>query len=981
MATTSHRSSSDTTGTMSSFSYAQAAKGISSTSASAAPTAKASSGSITPAKDATPSSNTLPTNPPVVNNVEDDTAAASLKRVQKELEKSSGKEPQANGVAPQTQPNIQQRSQISGPASPEFGGTASSSTLGKDDDVSSLANASSESTWENKSQGSAAVEKSADQGASQEEKSKKGQSKEKTQQKPLHEAPPPTVNIWKQRASEFAKPSALPQAPKKGPVSVPAVPSIPSMKASTEKTNDAIKPETRRKSKHPTGPEGTYLRSAGRREKGQNANIDARTQVDDKAGQGRRDTRTSKVPHKEDPSNVAAPLPPTRDEQSWPTVETAQDEDKKKAVSKPEKDVKDRTTTASRTHGKNEWVSMPYTPTVVFNTPLPNPGNRRGGARGGSRGGATASSRGGAYNNTSGSPEKESTGGPTPYNGDATKRERSDGASARDITPEKSRRATSAGPHYKDGKTSSGSNERSDRTFKFADAPNGYRNSAAEGVGFPSPGPTQSGQGSKQAMPNRQRASRKFESTSAEKGRDDLSSSMNDIAATQESRNAGASTSDRPEAAYRKQSTAVETSFPPAKHGSGERRNGQFGSVSGRERGEGRGRGSMRGGRGATNSFNHHGAHGFTNGHTSGMQPGQYTYPRSPSFSEGTSYFGPPPQGRSMRGGGRPQSMVMDSNYGRSANGYPQSQQLSPIQTFIPGMYDQPYMQSMSAMPYSPMMDNYQLVSMIQMQLEYYFSVENLCKDMFMRKHMDSKGFVYLTFIADFNRIKQLTTDLEMIKLVCYQSRIIEYRLGVDGKDRLRRREGWEQWVLSTSERDSTAQNDGPDELHNPPVPHPQGLENIGGMRYPPTMSPTGPSSPGWHQNEVTYQSLQDISNTPMVNGQHSRVTAENAQHAEPFSPSTAISQNDQVNTASIPPAMNPEADSFSDEQIEGLKIIVRDVPISTQPLPATGSFHTASSRTFSNGSIDLQNVSEDIHKSDHRPNGIQVNGVNAAHG
>ncbi|OCK78937.1 hypothetical protein K432DRAFT_279072, partial [Lepidopterella palustris CBS 459.81] len=44
---------------------------------------------------------------------------------------------------------------------------------------------------------------------------------------------------------------------------------------------------------------------------------------------------------------------------------------------------------------------------------------------------------------------------------------------------------------------------------------------------------------------------------------------------------------------------------------------------------------------------------------------------------------------------------------------------------------------------------------------EYYFSVDNLCKDMFLRKRMDSKGFVLLSVIAEFNRIKQLTPDIE----------------------------------------------------------------------------------------------------------------------------------------------------------------------------------------------------------------------------
>jgi hypothetical protein len=69
---------------------------------------------------------------------------------------------------------------------------------------------------------------------------------------------------------------------------------------------------------------------------------------------------------------------------------------------------------------------------------------------------------------------------------------------------------------------------------------------------------------------------------------------------------------------------------------------------------------------------------------------------------------------------------------------------------------------------------------------EYYFSVDNLLKDMFLRRRMDSQGFVSLEFIAGFNRIKHLSTDLELIKLVCQQSSVVQYRTGEDGQDRLR---------------------------------------------------------------------------------------------------------------------------------------------------------------------------------------------------
>lgn len=60
--------------------------------------------------------------------------------------------------------------------------------------------------------------------------------------------------------------------------------------------------------------------------------------------------------------------------------------------------------------------------------------------------------------------------------------------------------------------------------------------------------------------------------------------------------------------------------------------------------------------------------------------------------------------------------------------------------------------------------------------------------------------------------MKDLTTDLELIKFVCLQSEELEVRLAADGKDKIRRKEGWEKWVLSIEERDPSAQNDGPRE-------------------------------------------------------------------------------------------------------------------------------------------------------------------------
>lgn len=84
---------------------------------------------------------------------------------------------------------------------------------------------------------------------------------------------------------------------------------------------------------------------------------------------------------------------------------------------------------------------------------------------------------------------------------------------------------------------------------------------------------------------------------------------------------------------------------------------------------------------------------------------------------------------------------------------------------------------------------------------------------MFLRKHMDSQGFILLGVLTNFNRIRSLTQDLEIIRMACSQSSEIEFGTGPDGLDRVRKRDEWQRWVLNLEERDPTARNDGPVEL------------------------------------------------------------------------------------------------------------------------------------------------------------------------
>lgn len=81
---------------------------------------------------------------------------------------------------------------------------------------------------------------------------------------------------------------------------------------------------------------------------------------------------------------------------------------------------------------------------------------------------------------------------------------------------------------------------------------------------------------------------------------------------------------------------------------------------------------------------------------------------------------------------------------------------------------------------------------------------------------MDSQGFVPLSVIANFKRIKALTEDtvaIDILRYVCQQVKSVEYVPGENGDDRLRRRDGWRDFVLPMEERLPAARNDGPSVL------------------------------------------------------------------------------------------------------------------------------------------------------------------------
>ncbi|TKW12678.1 hypothetical protein SEVIR_5G050800v4 [Setaria viridis] len=83
-----------------------------------------------------------------------------------------------------------------------------------------------------------------------------------------------------------------------------------------------------------------------------------------------------------------------------------------------------------------------------------------------------------------------------------------------------------------------------------------------------------------------------------------------------------------------------------------------------------------------------------------------------------------------------------------------------------------------------------ELRSKILTQVEYYFSDTNLERDDFLKSLMDENGWVPVSKVADFNRLKKMTTDIHLIVDALANSSLLEVQ-----DDKIRRRSDWAKWA------------------------------------------------------------------------------------------------------------------------------------------------------------------------------------------
>lgn len=139
-------------------------------------------------------------------------------------------------------------------------------------------------------------------------------------------------------------------------------------------------------------------------------------------------------------------------------------------------------------------------------------------------------------------------------------------------------------------------------------------------------------------------------------------------------------------------------------------------------------------------------------------------------------------RGRGMRGNVR--------GIGRGAGGFRRSQSQEIDYPDFPTEYSQvnnyglngdaagfmtPYMGTFYYGNNSYMhLDDLTLKEYIRKQIEYYFSEENLLRDFFLRRKMDSDGYLPINLIASFHRVQALSTDLKVVMDAIRDSEVLE---------------------------------------------------------------------------------------------------------------------------------------------------------------------------------------------------------------
>ena len=699
----------------------------------------------------------------------------------------------------------------------------------------------------------------------------KSQEIEKEIPKPvLTEAKPPPVNIWQQRA-EAQKAKAKPT-----PSGVPSA----SPSASTPNgTNVDAKKRNPAEENDPAASVANVV----------NGDKPQRRPTDLSRGSEQVSRRTgprgSRVQEKDEKANGF--VPSVADASLWPEPKSAGvlDEEKRKVLDKPERSGdKEGVAEADTAKGqKQKWVAMPFVPSAVFETPLPprNP-KPRGAGRGGREAGA-GRVQGGAAGPVAGSTGDKGAAAAGPGSAkpsESHQRDSSISTRGAAVATNPSKRGSLDNAYPRDQRKSSAS----------AAKESGAENQA---VSLPRP-PRTLGHSRVNRFANA------ANQTQTGNGKTDAP------------RPAGQVNPEAPNFTSRTDRRNDQTQTLPGQQ-----------PFPGREGRSDRGRGGFR-----------RGGHGGPVGPhmpQATYPPVHGQYPHMPFPNRQNGPYSPPPfqtgfangfnpsAGRGGRNGNR--ASVSGSTQGRSSssNGHGYPPKVNPLS---PGNhYEYPLAPFATPFPY-PYAYEPSLLQIAQTQVEYYMSVENLCKDRFIRQRMDGMGFIDLNIIAGFKRIQDLTKgDLDIIRNACVMSDKLEFVRSEDGVERLRAREHWASFTLPKEERVPEARMDAPPPYYV--IARPQQVGPFHGGMIPSAYTATSPTmfTPGFPMEDQMFQP------PPYVNGGHydqglNGVDANGQIYNEGSQLSAAVPEF-SPNGAALPLTLDSMT-NFADSKVEHLMMVLQ---------------------------------------------------------
>ncbi|POS87126.1 hypothetical protein EPUL_000716 [Erysiphe pulchra] len=725
-------------------------------------------------------------------------------------------------------------------------------------------------------------------------------------------APLPAVNFWQQRKEKLAK-SISPQMMKNTRPSSEAINPVDGLPLEIKSTE----PKKRGKQlgidtseRHTTSNQNGLKREPTITSRTPKKTSNGSSKFKEEQPNKRNGTRSARLTEKDEKTFISQLPPPVEDASSWPTPETVLIEDKRKVQEKQERDEKDDNT-SNKPRQKEKWVPVPYIPTVTFNTPIPTRGGRaRGSGRPGRSEHETRSNHG---QNGTMSAEKYTITSESTNSGSEVERPSARESSTINSAPSIRRQS--------------------------GDIPNSRKLSIA--------------QLAEKTRSNHPKSENQYQNDSYHYSRN-LQSVQNLV----ENRDSRTHTAEQYNSLKLTQVqtnevagiVSAERRIDSNVRNSDHSQTGRENNHNTRERVEGRSersRGGFRGRGSHSNYVNGHSHHSNYSNGASGHHQNGYNVRQAP-------YSPPlvPPYSNQFWTYGR---------FSQNAGGV--SQPLPSLQTSTP-MYDYTPIQPMSAPPYQPYIEQISVFAMVTMQLEYYFSIDNLCKDVYLRKHMDSQGFVYLSFIAGFKRIVALTQDFELIRFACQESEIIELVRGDDGIDRLRRKEGWEKWVLTVEEREDSSKNLSPSFWN--PSQYTQKLQHIGQLimttPHPACMMSYSISESGFSPYS------KEGSVVPCINKN------------EVYQPPTPLSAAVPDFAPGLPPIdisndLLEAENTFHEDEVANLTLVFASPDSSNGDVQPLKTYYHPSQRTFSNGSLDRRLVTGEIQDNSQTGEKSFVNG------